>query len=274
MFKFRLFDLLHATWALEVVQEESHKKRETASDTADIPLATKIADSDLLLYKDTVNLMREQCERLELESTLDQLERIDTTLELGALRGAYSTFTNQVQQVWECLKTDLDKRVFIFITPVEAKYHKQERLFGNEIYESFPDARSDIQDAGNCLSVGLYTASVFHLMRVAEFGLRKLAKRLHVKLTDKGKPLHVEYATWDKVITGCKKQIDSARQLPMGKQKDAKLNLYSDSADHCLFMKDVWRNNISHTRKPYSHHEAMAVLERVRDFMRFLSASF
>jgi hypothetical protein len=48
---------------------------------------------------------------------------------------------------------------------------------------------------------------------------------------------------------------------------------YSDAADHCEFMKDIWRNNVSHTRKAYSDPEAVAVLQRVREFMEFLAVN-
>ena len=68
-----------------------------------------------------------------------------------------------------------------------------------------------------------------------------------------------------------KNKITRARTAPAGPKKQAKLEFYSDAADHCVFMKDIWRNNVSHSRKPYKPGEAQAVLERVRDFMIFLA---
>jgi hypothetical protein len=32
-------------------------------------------------------------------------------------------------------------------------------------------------------------------------------------------------------------------------------------------MKDIWRNTIAHTRRPYSGPEAIAVTDRVKAFM-------
>jgi hypothetical protein len=69
-----------------------------------------------------------------------------------------------------------------------------------------------------------------------------------------------------------KKKIDKIRKRPIGPKREADLAMYSDAADHCLFMVDIWRNNISHTRQPYNEPEALAVLERVKDFMKFLAA--
>jgi hypothetical protein len=88
-------------------------------------------------------------------------------------------------------------------------------------------------------------------MRVAEYGLRSLAKRLGVMVTHRGARQRIEDADWDKVITAIKNKIDSIRHLTIGPRRKAQLELYSDAADHCLFMRDIYRNKISHTQKPY-----------------------
>jgi hypothetical protein len=163
------------------------------------------------------------------------------------------------------------KRHLAFISPPYDAYFEQEKLFGESVFEIFLDARQDVKDAGNCLAATLPTASVFHLMRVAEHGLRKLAKKLKVKLTHTGKPSPIEFADWDKVITAIRSNIAAARKLPAGPKRQAKLEGWSNGADHCEYMKDIWRNNMAHTRTPYNGPEAVGVLERVRDFMQFLS---
>jgi len=138
------------------------------------------------------------------------------------------------------------------------------------VYEKFEAARLDVKASGNCLSGELFTAAVFHLMRVAEHGLRGLSRKVNVRLTHKGKTLPVEFAEWDGVITAIKNKIEASRKLPRGPRRQARLEFYSDAADHCLFMKEIWRNNISHARKPYIEAEALAVFNRVKDFMLFL----
>src|SRR5947199_328325 len=85
-----------------------------------------------------------------------------------------------------------DAHRFMYMPDAEAKYYDQEQLFGTEVNESFSDARLDISSSGNCIACGLYTASVYHLMRVAEFGLRRIAKELHVKLMNRRKPITIE----------------------------------------------------------------------------------
>ncbi|MCH9032818.1 MAG: HEPN domain-containing protein [candidate division Zixibacteria bacterium] len=40
--------------------------------------------------------------------------------------------------------------------------------------ETFPKARFDIDEAGKCYAFGLYTACVFHLMRIVDLCLKRL----------------------------------------------------------------------------------------------------
>ena len=86
-----------------------------------------------------------------------------------------------------------------------------------------------------------------------------------------GKVQPIEYADWEKIITEIKNKIAQTRALPAGPKKQAKLEFYSDAADHCTFMKDIWRNNVSHARKGYEDYESLAILGRVQDFMKFLA---
>ena len=165
----------------------------------------------------------------------------------------------------------LSRHKFAYIPAPNDQYFERENLFGELVHHQIPEANIDIKDAGNCIAASLYTASVFHMMRVSEYGLRALAKRLRVSLSDKRKPIPLEYATWDKVINGCHNRIADARAKHVGAKKQVRLNLYSDIADHCTFMKDIWRNEIAHTRKSYTRDEAIAIFGRVRDFMTLLA---
>jgi hypothetical protein len=187
-------------------------------------------------------------------------------------RYTYS-LASAVDAVRHCIMKELKGRKFMYMPDAEAKYYDQNELFGEDVHDSFSEAAWDITAVGNCIACGLYTASVFHSMRVAEFGLRRIAAKLQVKLKDKKGYYRVEYGTWDKIITACKTKIEAIRKTPIGPKRREQLEFYSDAGDHCLFMKDIWRNNISHTQQPYNEPEALAVLERVKGFMGFLAAN-
>jgi hypothetical protein len=98
------------------------------------------------------------------------------------------TLIHQLEGIHNQLKIALSLHKFAHIAPNVQDYFEQEQLFGGVIYELFPEARNDIRNAGNCLAASLPDAAVFHLMRVAEHGLRALARKIKVGITHKGKP--------------------------------------------------------------------------------------
>jgi hypothetical protein len=179
---------------------------------------------------------------------------------------------SQVRVLRECIENDLNRSHFVHIEPSKANVavDNTARKDWTPVTKGIPGATFDIGEALFCYLLERNTASVFHSMRVAEYGLRFLAKRLKVKLTDKKSPMPIEYADWQKVIVACKNKTEAIAKKPQGPKRQAQLELYSDAADHCVFMKDIWRNNVSHARKPYSPEDALLVIARVRDFLRFL----
>lgn len=225
------------------------------------------------VYNDALAPIITQIERLEFDRVL-----IDRAKLLGARLSIPQGRTWTAESVGDVLVDirrsigeELKKHKFAYLRSPNDQYFEQERLFGDEVYEKFPEARQDVKDAGNCFAGELYPATVFHLMRVAEYGLRNIAALVKVKLTDKGRPQPIEYATWDKVIAEIRNQITKARALSHGPKKNARLQFYSGAADTCAYIRDLWRNDVSHTRKTYNHTEALSVLTRVRDFMQSLA---
>ena len=94
------------------------------------------------------------------------------------------------------LHEELDSIRFALIEPSKVQFFVRDDLFGKAFHDAAPaDISAEIKAAGNCLALDLNTAAVFHLMRTAELGLRKLAKRLGARLKH---PL--DFADWGRVI--------------------------------------------------------------------------
>jgi hypothetical protein len=179
----------------------------------------------------------------------------------------------EARNVRESLIADLDERKFLVIDTKNTEWVDNPCLFGADVSQAFPEAAADICEAGNCLAVGCDTAAVFHLMRTAEHGLRRIAKRLRVRVAHKNRFMPLELAEWNKIIGAIQTKIAHLRTRPKNARQQSQIERYSDAADHCLFMKDIWRNTVSHTRKQYNTSEAAAALGRVRDFMVFLAGT-
>jgi hypothetical protein len=211
-------------------------------------------------------------ERIGFKVSLDQARKLKRYLEVPeSQRPPVTVLTSAMMEFFNRIEYDCEQRLFFVIPEDVQNYYRQPLKGWETVAIHCKEAVADIEEAAKCYVLDRPTAAVFHIMRVAEHGLRHLAKRLHVQLTHAGRKHPIEFADWDKVITGIKNKIATVRQLPHGARRQAQLELYSDAADHCDFMKDIWRNNISHARRPCKLTEAMAVFERVRDFMTFLS---
>jgi hypothetical protein len=215
--------------------------------------------------------------RAQLPSTYDRVWEGGGPFWMASRVGlTYQQAENELTVLRQCIEADLEKRKFAFIEPRPAQLFAAMGETWGDVLSTIPDSKRDVEDAHIALMVELHTATVFHLMRVTEYGLRVLAKKIRVlsALRHKGSIVPIEYADWQKVITALKNKLEAIGKVRLGPKRQAQLEKYSDAADHCVFLKDIWRNTISHARKPYNGTEALAVLERVRDFMLFVAREF
>ncbi|MGA7383217.1 MAG: hypothetical protein WBW81_00495, partial [Methylocella sp.] len=96
-----------------------------------------------------------------------------------------STLAAEVRHVRGALLNEISGRKFLRVASDRSGYIDQEALFGPIVLRSFPSAKLDIREAGNCLAAECGTAAVFHLMRAAEFSLRALARDRRIEFADK-----------------------------------------------------------------------------------------
>ncbi|WP_315828400.1 MULTISPECIES: hypothetical protein [unclassified Bradyrhizobium] len=134
--------------------------------------------------------------------------------------------------------------------------------------KAFPDIRMDVFGATDCYALQHNTASVFHSMRVAEYGLRALAKERKVTLA-KNKP--VEWATWQEIIRALDDQIRLIGQKSAGTAKDRALEFYSGARADLNGFKDEYRNQVMHVRASYDGAQALRALDSVHRLMERIS---
>jgi hypothetical protein len=129
---------------------------------------------------------------------------------------------------------------------------------------AFPAIEREVFDATDCYSLGHNTASVFHSMRIAEQGLRSLAKERRIRLP-KNKP--VEWGTWQDIIKALDDEIKIVGSKRAGAAKDAALEFYSGARADLNGFKDEYRNLVMHVREAYDQHQALRALTNVNGFM-------
>jgi len=133
--------------------------------------------------------------------------------------------------------------------------------FGPSVPLKFPDTALDISDAADCLCLGRYTASVFHLMRIMELSVRFLGTKLGVILADE--------KNWQNILDETNKAIKSLpAKTPAEK---AEQSLYGQVAAHLFNVKIAWRNPTMHPKASYNQLEAEDIFNHVNVFIRYLA---
>jgi hypothetical protein len=217
---------------------------------------------------ETVDRLRKHCVTLGMGASIQRMGMLDCRLsgQLKTNQCPYEVIDSEIGGLLHAVWAELAERHFAFVPAESARYFEQPALFGEAVNKAFPSAVDEIRDAGNCLAVGLQTAAVFHCMRIAEHGLRALAGHLKIKVKH-----GLKYADWGTITQGMEKKLDVLQQKSRGKRKAEALEFYRLAMDDCNMFKDVWRNNVMHTRGRYSEAEALGVHLRVHGFMQRLA---
>jgi hypothetical protein len=171
--------------------------------------------------------------------------------------------------------TELDARLsdelsLVHLFVVETTNHKyfepKDPLFGKDFNIKFPTAVFEVDEAGKCLALGRSTASVFHLMRIMEIGVRAVARCL--KIPD---PIKPSERNWGDILRKIKEAIEFKTKTTawtVQKHKD----FFETSYASLDAVRAAWRNTTMHVENKYTPDEAEHILLAVRAFMRTLSA--
>ncbi len=173
------------------------------------------------------------------------------------------SFSSQITQLAERIEDEFRERLFLSVPPGKADYFKDNPPADwSKVQDKFPGVTADIVDAGWCLGIDRSTAAVYHLMRVMEYGVRRLAKRLRL-------PPNLEHRPWGDILREARTAIGNMPYVTT-KQRN-KRDRYSEAALHLNSVKDAWRNPTMHSKRRYTEEEAEAIYANVRSFMNHLA---
>lgn len=187
-----------------------------------------------------------------------------------------SSFAAEMRSLEGDLASDMMDCIFVQVVKDASPFFENPELLGSGVLQGFPTCREDIVSAGNCIAIGLGTSAVFHMMRVAEMGLRAFARHLGlirvIEDKKKGKTIPMEYAQWEKILNQLGEKIES-KLLPMkrGPSKQKKQEFYYSALNEVSSFKDAWRNHVMHVRRTYSLEDVAAVTAHVGRFMASLA---
>jgi hypothetical protein len=179
-----------------------------------------------------------------------------------------SIIESEFRHVGHMFARDVNKRKFLLVTSGLDGYVDTQKWIGETVYENFPSARYDIKEAGNCIAVECSTAAVFHLMRVAEIGLRSLAFDRNIAIP---KDVPIPLATWDQIIIELEKAECAIQQYPKTVARESQFEFYHGANMEFKRFKNLFRNRVVHVRENYDQVQALGAMWHVQTFMRILA---
>ncbi|MFZ1005411.1 MAG: hypothetical protein WAN65_01155 [Candidatus Sulfotelmatobacter sp.] len=219
-------------------------------------------EDEFIGHLQVIDKLKEYFEQAQLTVSLVALE--DATANLRKNRPTYEEFKGRIGEIKVCFKSELASQLFMLVLPHRKPYWSSGDKGGREIQrlifalaDSFPDSIFDACEAGRCFSYELFTACVYHLMRVAESALVSVARGLNVSE-------HQVARGWDGCIQGIQgaiKVLESQPNKPINWKDTA--NKYNSLCSWFTTVSKGWRNPSSHAPRIYSEATASAMFSAI-----------
>jgi hypothetical protein len=199
------------------------------------------------------------CVYFGLNVTLRKIDRLLVRVENE--KPTYSQIRADARSIQETLRDELSTKLFLHVLPENAPYYSEPLADWDLVMEHFPSVSFDIEEASKSFALERYTASVFHLMRVSEAGLRSIAERVGLV---NSRP------NWDEAIRyiegQLRKNYDEMDSIFKGD-----VEFLSGIAAHMRSVNLAWRRNVSHIERNYSREESKGIYDSTLSVMRHIS---
>ncbi len=174
---------------VEILETSSEAWWYVASMTGQLLVRLERTLPPLESIAETLGRLLRECEKLELPLSGTHIKRINEYIinndGISAL-DICSVLKPMIYELNVRVHDELQNRFFLVIPTNDVSLYRQSHpLFGIEVETIFPQISEDIYEAGKCISLGRYTASVFHLMRTMESAVMALGIKLGVTVIDK-----------------------------------------------------------------------------------------
>jgi len=198
------------------------------------------------------------CKALELDVSVQALNEIHKNLANPSVEWTWRQAQNEFVYWSRTFKYELNNRLFFYIPSHRAAFYKNNLLDEDSRNKLPSSVRDELEDAGNCYVMEDYTACVFHLMRVMETGINKLAEAIGVALTNQ--------TAWDGIIKEIQQGFNT--KYPKNHHDMARGDMLLGKL---ALVKDAWRNPTMLPKATYKESDAMDILMSVKTFMNELA---
>ncbi len=252
----------------------------TLQDQASYYLNLSADDPQLDHAVSIMNSVRGYCKELRLRSSQKQLDYMQgqgAMAKRGERQKVSASETSvMLAELHRRVLEDLEDQIYFCIydhTTLERFFKTEqdeffgavltlkpaEKLFPEIVVGRFPATIPDIEDACRCFYMNRFTASVFHLMRIVEIGVLKLAQLIQ---HPDPKP------SWGSILKKVEKYAlyTEYKDLPTAIQPH--VDFLRMVLPHMQSVQRAWRNHVSHVEDRIIPSNEKITLEDAEDIMK------
>lgn len=205
--------------------------------------------------------MRDLCATIpSLGPVTDPIDRVVGKIEAGILP---LLLHNELEALQHRMLDELKRHYYYPVTEGYAAIYMNPSPWGEEVYNNFPSARLDIQNAGRSIILGQATAGVFHLMRVLEVGLKVLGREASIPWAP----------SWESYLSQFQKKFEAKYDTKSVAWK-RKEPLMKELSGDLAAIKLAWRNPTMHIVREYSMSEGEQIYNASKTFMERLAIKY
>lgn len=227
------------------------------------------------------------CEELSFASALKQIKRIISRFESG-IGISPTEIATMISEFRTRISEDIQDKAFFCVTDPAViirffksssdegyvgslDYKRPDEVFHSIILQRFPETLDDLSEACKCFIKGCYTGCVFHLMRVVEFSVLKVA-------TLGG--IHEPKASWGAVLSKLDKYAYRTEYKDLPPDVQPHIELIKKLLPKMHAIQHAWRNKISHVEDKLipvgdiAETVALEIMNATESYMRTLAEEF
>jgi len=201
-------------------------------------------------------------ELMDIRSGPAQVMRIRDALSRSSI--SVDEIAQGVRELRQRIEDELKSCNFLHVPASKVSFYTGDNLFGKAVSRKLSGLAEDIAEAGKCFALGRFTASVFHLMRVMEAGVARLAAVLSTTIS-LNRP-------WGAIL----RDVDTAIRALPGASAHASVtdkdrhDQLAEIASYLRHVKNAWRDRTMHPKRTYTEEEAKHLIDNVKTFMQSL----
>jgi hypothetical protein len=183
----------------------------------------------------------------------------------------YERLVEEVRAIERSLQASLMRLRTLYIPSAEAQFYTDPEPFGPLTAKKFKKFSGDITEAAKCLALDRNTAVVFHLMRVMEYAVQRMGRKL-------GLTINPERSEWGRIMTDINNVIDPPQprhgspSVELSPLQRARRDKYRPAVALLTNVKNAWRNKTMHPRvQGYTKQEAERVFHAVKAYLEYLA---